>query len=227
MGLNVNSDDRILIVAPHPDDESIGCGGVLSLYSGQCDVLLATDGYREDLNNKEASEIRVKEFIAATDSLGVCNRIMLHIPEHKINEHLKDFLAVDFSKYKYVFVPNRYEEHIDHFTLYKVIKKALRKKHSKAELVEYEVWTTIRKPNIKVDISEVVDKKIYAIECHKSQIKDLNYSEMILGLNSYRGKSRGCNYAEMFYSQDENNRKRKKRFKKFLKSIIKDRNIVL
>ena len=221
MGLNVNSDDRILIVAPHPDDESIGCGGVLSLYSGQCDVLLATDGYREDLNNKEASEIRVKEFIAATDSLGVCNRIMLHIPEHKINEHLKDFLTVDFKIYKYVFVPNRYEEHLDHSTLYKAIKKALKKTNSNAELIEYEVWTTIRKPNVKVDISEVVEKKRNAIECHKSQIKDLDFAEMILGLNSYRGKSRGCNYAEMFYSQCEDKRKRRKNVKKFVKSIIR------
>ncbi len=221
MGFNVNSDDRILVVAPHPDDESIGCGGVLSLYSGQCDVLLATDGYREDLDNKDESKIRVEEFIKATDFLDVCNRIMLHIPEHKIKENFKDILTLDFSKYKYVFVPNRYEEHIDHFTLYKVIKNALKKTKSQAELIEYEVWTTIHKPNIKVDISEVVDKKRIAIECHKSQIKDLDYAEMILGLNSYRGKSRGCDYAEMFYSQAEDSRKRMKKFKKFIKSIIR------
>ncbi len=220
MGFKIEKNDKILVVAPHPDDESIGCGGLLSLYQGQCDVLLATDGYREDLNNKEASEIRVSEFINATDSLGVCNRIMLHIPEHRIKKHIKDFLAADFSKYKYVFVPNRYEEHIDHFTLYEAIKKVLKKKRSKAELIEYEVWTTIRKPNIKLDISKVVDKKRFAIECHKSQMKDLDYSEMILGLNSYRGKSRGCDYAEMFYNQKESNRQRIKKLKRIMKSFV-------
>lgn len=221
MGFNINSDDRILVVSPHPDDESIGCGGLLSLHRGQCDVLLATDGYSEALNNKKESEIRVEEFIKATDYLGVCNRIMLHIPEHKIKEHFKDILQVDFSKYKYVFVPNRYEEHIDHFTLYNAIKKALKKTKCKAELIEYEVWTTIRKPNIKVDISEVAEEKKTAVRFHKSQTKELNYVEMIMGLNSYRGKSRGCDYAEMFYSQAEDNRKRKKNFKKTIKSIFK------
>ncbi len=221
MILTLCENDRILVVAPHPDDESIGCGGVLSLYRGRCDVLLATDGYREDLNNREVSETRVSEFINATDCLGVCERIMLHIPEHRIKENFKKILAVDFSKYKYVFVPNRYEEHIDHFTLYKAVKKALRKKSSKAELLEYEVWTTIRKPNVKVDISSVVEEKKRAIQCHKSQIEDLDYVEMMLGLNSYRGKSRGCDYAEMFFSQAEESRKRKKRLKKSIKSIIK------
>ena len=105
--------------------------------------------------------------------------------------------------------------------LYKVIKKALKKKHSNAELIEYEVWTTIRKPNIKIDISDVVDKKRYAIECHNSQVKELDYAEMILGLNSYRGKSRGCNYAEMFYSQKKDKQQRKKKFIRTIKSFIK------
>ena len=221
MGIRISKDDKILITAPHPDDESIGCGGLLALYQGQCDVLLATDGYREEWNNKEASELRVSEFIKATEYLGVCNRIMLHIPENRIQNHFKDFLNIDLSKYKYVLVPNRYEEHTDHFALYKVIKKALKKKHSNAELIEYEVWTTIRKPNIKIDISDVVDKKRYAIECHNSQVKELDYAEMILGLNSYRGKSRGCNYAEMFYSQKKDKQQRKKKFKRLIKSFIK------
>ena len=44
MKLSFSSKDRILIVAPHPDDEAIGCGGILALYGDQCDVLILTDG---------------------------------------------------------------------------------------------------------------------------------------------------------------------------------------
>ena len=56
------------------------------------------------LKNKEQSETRVKEFDKATDYLEVNNKILLHIPEHKISEHYNDFLKFDFSKYKNAFI---------------------------------------------------------------------------------------------------------------------------
>lgn len=221
MGFCLNKENMILVASPHPDDESIGCGGILSLYKGQCDVLLATDGYREDLDNRAASERRVDEFLKATEFLGVHERIMMHIPEHRIKEHYSDFLKIDFSKYRYVLVPNRYEIHSDHVDLYNMVKRVLRKQSAKAELLEYEVWTTLRNPNIKIDISPVVDSKRKAIEMHSSQIEDLDYVGMIIGLNAYRGKGHGCDYAEVFFSSDEQKRKRKKELKRKIKSLIK------
>lgn len=44
MNVLINNNDKILVVAPHADDESIGCGGLLSLYGNQTDLLLITDG---------------------------------------------------------------------------------------------------------------------------------------------------------------------------------------
>ena len=217
----INQNDRILIVSPHPDDESIGCGGVLCLYRRQCDVLLATDGYREESDNKEQSGIRVKEFHKTMDLLNVGKTILMHIPERRIQEHLNDFLKIDFNRYKYVLVPNRYEEHFDHRQLFLTIKKALRKQKSNAEMIEYEVWTTIRRPNIKIDISGVIEEKKKAILSYNSQVKDLDYAGMIIGLNAYRGKSRGCDYAETFYSEKKARFKRKKDRRKQIKSLFK------
>lgn len=53
MELNVKKDTRILIIAPHPDDESIGLGGFLTEYAANCDVIVATNGA---LGNPEWSE---------------------------------------------------------------------------------------------------------------------------------------------------------------------------
>lgn len=220
MGIVINKEDRVLVVSPHPDDESIGCGGFLSLYRGQCDVLLATDGYNEELNNKEQSEMRVKEFHNATDFLNVNNKFLLHIPERKIKNHYNAFLKIDFSKYKYILVPNRFEEHFDHKQLYYVINKIVKQRKIDADILEYEVWTTIRHPNVKVDISTVIDDKKHAIQMHESQIKDLDYVGMITGLNAYRGKGHDCDFAEVFYSEKQAKLKRKKELKKRIKSRL-------
>ena len=42
--INIDEKARILIVSPHPDDETIGCGGILAKYGSQCDVVVLTDG---------------------------------------------------------------------------------------------------------------------------------------------------------------------------------------
>lgn len=221
MDITLKPDEKILVVSPHPDDESIGCGGLLSVFKGQCDVMLVTDGYNEQLNNQEISEIRQKEFVKAANVLGVNKRIFLHIPEGKIKEDFKSFLSVDYSTYRYVFVPNKFEEHKDHFDVYTSVKKALKHQSCRCELIEYEVWTTIRRPNIKLDISEVIDRKIQAIEVYQSQLKELDYVGMTIGLNSYRGKGRGCEYAEVFYSEQKARRKKVKDRKAKIKKLIK------
>ena len=42
--IKIASEDKILIIAPRPDDECIGGGGIIAAYPNQCDVLLLTDG---------------------------------------------------------------------------------------------------------------------------------------------------------------------------------------
>lgn len=48
--INIKCDDKILIIAPHPDDECIGCGGLLSLYPEKCSVVVMTDGSQGNIN---------------------------------------------------------------------------------------------------------------------------------------------------------------------------------
>lgn len=217
MGINIKEEDKILVVAPHPDDESIGCGGLLSMYGKQCDVLLITDGDTRECVS-DIADVREKEFIAAVTSADVHDYKCLRIPEHRIEFNSNVIAQIDFKKYAYVFVPNRYEAHDDHVAVYKTIKKFVQKP---AKLFEYEVWTPLHKPNIYLDITEVSGRKINMIKFHESQIKYLDYVGMIMGLNAYRGIGRGYSFAECYYCAEEKHQQNIRRIKRKIKSIIK------
>lgn len=218
MGLNIKEQDRILVVAPHPDDESIGCGGLLSMYGNQCDVLLITDGDTRKIVS-DIADIREKEFIAAVTWAGVNDYKCLRIPEHQIKSSINIIAQIDFKKYVHVFVPNRYEAHDDHIAVYKAIKMFVRKT---AKLYEYEVSVPLRKPNVYLDITKVSESKINLIKFHESQIKCLDYVGMIMGLNAYRGRSHGYLYAECYYCAEEKKQQNIRRMKRKIKSIIKN-----
>ena len=219
--MKINEQDRILVVAPHPDDDCIACGGLIALYSAQCDVLLVTDGYNPEAGNLEQSKVRYREFENAMKMAGVHHYEGLHIPEHQIEKRADELKKIDFIGYAYVFVPNRYEYHVDHVATYNAVKKQLHRQGSKALLVEYEVWSTIRFPNFYLDISSVIDKKEMLIREYKTQMENLDYVALALGLNSYRGKTKGMDYAEAFYCEQDAKASRIRSFKRRMKSLIK------
>ena len=54
----IKDTDRILVIAPHPDDEVIGCGGIIAKYPTQADVLcINSSGVKYDWNIETAEEI--------------------------------------------------------------------------------------------------------------------------------------------------------------------------
>ena len=221
IGIDIKDTDKILVVAPHPDDDCIGLGGLLSLYAKNCDVLLVTDGYDESMGDSNICNIRLSEFETAMRTLGVNDYKELHLIQYTITENIKAFNGIDFKNYDYVFIPNRHEYHKDHIAVYKAVSKLCKREKSKAKVVEYEVWTTLRKPNIYIDITTVIEKKRELIEIYKSQTKDLDYVNLAMGLNAYRGISRKMCYAEAFYCERQDKTAKLKQFKKKLKSILK------
>lgn len=213
MGLNIRKEDRILIAAPHPDDESIGCGGLIALYGKQCDVLLITDGDNHQ-GEHDLAKIRESEFIHAMTLAGVKGYQCLRLPERQIRCTTVKKAAIDFRQYSHVFVPNRYDAHEDHAAVYKVIKKLVPKS---IKLYEYEVWSPLRNPNVYLDISDVSEKKRELIECHRSQTAALDYPGMILGLNAYRGRSHGYPFAECYYCEKEKRVQQWRHIKRIIK----------
>ena len=215
--MEIKKEDKILVIAPHPDDESIGAGGLLALYGSQCDVLLLTDGRHghllEDCDENELISVRKSEIEEACRIAQVNHFVSLNIEDRTMNEN-KNILS-DFSVklYDYIFVPNRYESHVDHKVVYSIVYKMIKKQKSKARLYEYEVWTTLRSPTDYVDISSVIDIKRKMIECHKSQLEDCDYAEKGIALSNYRGMYAHCGYAEAF---TESSKMKRNEFKQML-----------
>lgn len=199
-----NENDRCLVLAPHPDDESIGCGGIMALNNKNFKVICLTHG----------NDGRKDEFKNAMKVLNVENEI-LDIKDKHIIDDYDTFKTIDFKGYNYIFVPYIYDQHNDHKAISLHLNKYLKENKLSEDLkiVFYEVWSTMNMPNAFVNISNVVDKKREAINCHISQVSEKDYTTKILGLNSYRGMLNNIGFAETFTVLD------KKDFQKIMKEF--------
>lgn len=191
--LTLKENDKCLVLAPHPDDESIGCAGIMAISPKNFKVICLT----------HASDYRKDEFINAMNVLGVENNI-LDIKDKHIIEDYETFKTIDFKGFNYIFIPYVYDQHNDHKAISVHLNKYLKENNLKdLKVVFYEVWSTMNMPNAFVDISSVVDKKREAINCHKSQVEEKDYTSKILGLNEYRGMLNNLGYAEAYTVLEE------------------------
>jgi LmbE family N-acetylglucosaminyl deacetylase len=194
---------KILVVAPHPDDESLGCGGLISLSiqagSSVC-VVFVTDGAASHRKSTAWPPARLAaqrehEASRALACLGLENapRIFLRLADanmpapHEpawrhalatLSDVLRDF-APDLA-----ILPWRRDPHCDHRAAWLLAQQALEQAFLHPEVLEYAIWLDeFGKPEdqprageveiIRVHIGGVVAKKRAAVAEHLSQITDL------------------------------------------------------
>ena len=198
--LQIKPQARILILAPHADDETIGCGGLLLKYGAQCDVVLLTDGRHGDSSvpPNEMINIRKKEFEEVMVHYAVRNVRLLNVEDGKLIDHFKDFSTLEFKEYDYVFMPHPMDFHKDHVAVSCLFKRLCKTRPFKGQVVYYEIWNTLARPTHYIDISDVVEEKRRLINLYASQIKNIDYASRILGLNHYRGLRHHIEYEEDF-----------------------------
>lgn len=212
--LTLKENNRILIVSPHPDDETIGCGGILALYGSQCDILLLTDGRLgkpegSDYSEEKTVAVRQTEFEAVMDFFRVHGHCELHVQDGTLGDNSAAVSAVDLRQYDYIFVPNRNERHPDHKAAYEILKKLHKAQNASGVLVEYEVWSPLTVPNRFLDVSEVMTKKFTALAKYESQLASIDYEALARGLNMYRGAPHHVAYCEAYYSEQIARKNRK------------------
>ncbi|EKE03434.1 MAG: N-acetylglucosaminyl-phosphatidylinositol de-N-acetylase family protein Est14A [uncultured bacterium] len=202
----LESADKCLILSPHPDDETVGCAGLLLKYPQNFDIICVTDGRcgSYDHTPEETTEIRRKEFEAAMARYGISSYSFLNIEDRKLINNYSVFKSLDIADYDYIFLPNYFDQNKDHKAVTVLLQKLLLNKKYKNNLkiVFYEVWSALPLPNYFFNISDVVESKKELINLYQSQVRYVSFVESIIGLNKYRGMQSNCHYAEAFSIMD-------------------------
>lgn len=188
---------KILVIAAHPDDEAIGCGGSIRQYVEQghdVDVLLLTSGELgcpgED--PVEIAKMRVHEAFQASEVLG--SRVIDYWGEPDGNLQVNDDLILRMGKVlaqirpDMVFVTGDQDSHKDHQAACRLLKASLEKTIVTPECYEYEVWSPLLSYTRVVDITLQIGHKMSAIRKHESQVKRVRFDEAALALARFRGE---------------------------------------
>jgi LmbE family N-acetylglucosaminyl deacetylase len=210
---------QVLVLAPHPDDESLGCGGTLKQLTEagiSVDVAFMTRGelgcrrgiVLPPLDQLVLASQRAQEAVAACRILGVRNAHFLNGRDGGLGEQpeLSDDILrlLKTSDYSIVFCPWAFDFHPDHSATFDLLTTALKTCDCDPEVWLYEVWSTLH-PNKIVSIDSTIESKMRAIRAHASQMKnyEYDYSECFQALARYRGMlAPGMRHAEAFYVCD-------------------------
>jgi LmbE family N-acetylglucosaminyl deacetylase len=189
----------VLVLAPHPDDESLGCGGLMAEHhvrGHEVHVLVLTDGAGSHPGSREypaarLTSVRMAEARAAIAALGLpADRIdFLGLPDGRAplsGKRLKDAASrvaahARARGVRTICTTCPHDPHHDHRAAYRLGQLVAREVG--ARLLLYPVWTwtlppTAWVPDIplrgaRLDIARHLATKRRAIACHRSQITDL------------------------------------------------------
>ncbi len=189
----------ILVCAPHPDDEVLGCGGALALHGTKHDtvhVVYLGDGARGNSSGKRDETLiarRKKEAVTGMHHLAKATLHFLDVPDGTLAPTPKTVdrvrKLIELIQPDRIYVPWFGDDNPDHAQTFLVAKQALGniKTVGPIELWQYELWSPLV-PNRIVPIAKVMAKKRAAMREHRSQLTDRNYLAAIEGLNRYRGE---------------------------------------
>lgn len=203
---------NVLVLAPHPDDECIGCGGALCRHADRGDRVAAvflTSGELglKHLARDRAWAVREEEARRAGRILGLARLEFLRQPDWMLGEHiagagraLRPVLLAE--RPELIYVPHRREWHPDHQAALPILRAALRGARGWQPMVRtYEVWTPLAEQDHVEDITAVMPRKLRALRAHVSQLAGFDYVRAVRGLNAFRGElAARCRYAEVFQS---------------------------
>jgi len=214
--------DSILVVAPHPDDETLGCGGTLLRHKSNGDDiswLIATDiseesGYTEQEIKQRNDEIKKVSTFYGFDVVKYLNLETTKVDQYSLNDIVSRISKViNDIQPNILYLPFKYDVHSDHRVLfdacYSCTKNfrypSIRKIYMYETLSETEFAPSLSNnyfvPNVFVDVMEFFHKKMEIVKVYSSELGEFPFPrsiESIEALARFRGSTAGCEYAESF-----------------------------
>lgn len=184
---------RPLVLAPHPDDETITCGGLVALLTrrrADVVVVVVTSGGASSgspLDETELARRRRDEARRACEVLGVTDVRFLDLPDGGLSSRVDSLRAsldalLDECRPDAVLLPSFLDAHADHRAVNVALTRA--RLDPAVEIWGGEAWTPVPATRL-VDVTDVIEQKRQALACHTTAGEAFDL-EAMLSLNRYR-----------------------------------------
>jgi len=219
---------NVLVIAPHPDDETLGCGGTLLRHVAEGDRvywLIGTTIKEKNGFSSDRVNSRQKEIKKVSDMYGFAGYKHLDFNTTELDQVPRNILIQKISEYvnqvepHTIYLPYRNDIHSDHAQIFDAsvaCTKSFRYPFVKKVCV-YETLSETEfgmrtddpgfKPNMWVDITRYLDRKIEIMKVFESELGKHPFPRStmnIRALATYRGSTSGCISSEAFMILKEN-----------------------
>lgn len=210
--------NKILVVAVHPDDETLGCGGTLLKHKANGDKIHWLICTTLNKNNSYYKK-REKELSKVSKLYNFNSTHQLQFETTKVDQYSMSDLIKNISrvinkiKPNIIYLPFKEDIHTDHKKLFEASYSCtksfrysfIKKIYMMETLSETDFAPSFKEnsftPNTFVDISRYINKKIKIMKVYKSEIKNHPFprsEKNIRALATFRGSTSGCTFAESF-----------------------------
>lgn len=208
---------NILVIAPHGDDEVLGCGGTIDKYvklGYQVDICIVSDPY-EPIWTKSYIEERNRVIENIKKVLGIHNIYRLKFKAANLHSEMhfeinsKILELINDIKPNIIFIPYEYDIHQDHKIVSQSCRVSTRPTSNIVnKIYEYEVLSETEwgvkpfEPNVYIKLNEEnLKKKLEAMKCYKMELYQAPHPRSLRVIEAQcikRGSEINVNYAEAF-----------------------------